>query len=83
MLKIFKKIWLYLAIIVIAVVAAINMNANANRYGLSDMELANVEALAQCECEIGAFYCTGYPIVLVCVWTSDGYPYDVGERVWL
>ena len=47
MIKTFlKKFGYILAILVIVVVAAINMNVNSNKYELSDMSLANVEALA-------------------------------------
>ena len=48
MLKIFfKKFGYIIALFVIAVVAAINMNVSTNKYGLSDRQLTNVEALAQ------------------------------------
>ena len=78
MTKIFKKIWLYLAIIVIAVVAAINMNTNANRYGLSDMELANAEALAQGEVIVG-IPCAEVCKMCWCMWFWDDGEVDEAE----
>ena len=48
-LKWLKKFGYIIALFVIAVVAAINLNANFNTYGLSDRQLANIEALAQGE----------------------------------
>jgi len=48
---------------------------------MSDLALANVEALAQSES--GIFYCSGKPVPLVCVWTEDGKPYEAGEKIWL
>ena len=45
----YKKILGGIAIVAIAVVAAINMNVNSNRDELSDISLANVEALARDE----------------------------------
>ena len=50
MLKIFfKKFGYIIALFVIVVVAAINMNVSTNKYGFSDRQLANVEALAKIE----------------------------------
>ena len=45
-----KKKFLYgIAVLIIAVVVAINVNLNSKGDGLSDVSLANVEALAQSE----------------------------------
>ena len=66
-----KKKFLYgLAVLFIAVVAAFNVNLNSNGDGLSDVSLANVEALANmspgcpngCVKGLGGCYCNGpYP----------------------
>ena len=44
-----RKILYGLAVLAIAVVAAFNMNISSKGDGLSDLSLANVEALAQTE----------------------------------
>ena len=65
--KFLEKFGYILAILVITVVAAISMNLNSNKYGLSDMSLANVEALARSE---GGDLC--------CYWVC-GATYEYGE----
>ena len=61
-----KKLLYGLAVVVIAAVAAFNMNVSSNEYGLSDVSLANVEALAQGENPLGdcrydpGYYCCVY-----------------------
>ena len=54
-----KKILYGFAVLTIAVVVAINMNVNSNRYSLSDLSLANAEALASNEGDINRADC--YP----------------------
>ena len=45
-----KKIFFYgVAVLIIAVVAAVNVNLHSHKNGLSDVSLANVEALARVE----------------------------------
>ena len=45
-----KKKFLYgFAVLAIAAVAAVNVTLSSNKYGLSDVSLANVEALAKSE----------------------------------
>ena len=44
-----KKIFGSIAVLAIAAIAAFNININANENGLSDISLANVEALADGE----------------------------------
>ena len=41
-----KKLIVGLAFIAVAAIAAWNVSINSNKYGLSDISLANVEALA-------------------------------------
>ena len=48
-----QKILGFLAVLLIAVVAAINIYTSSNKNGLSDISLANVEALAKNEEETG------------------------------
>ena len=63
-----KKLLYGFAVLAIAAVAAVNVNLRSNRYGLSDVSLANVEALARtetteefaaigCECSEDKEYC--------------------------
>ena len=72
--KILEKFGYILAILVIAVVSAMNMNVNSKSDGLSDMSLANVEALAKGEvvveipCQMGPDDFCVYP-------PFPGYPY--------
>lgn len=69
-----------LAVMAAAITATVtSVNANSTE---SDLMTKNIEALTQGE-NIGVFYCSTYPIPLVCVWTSDGRPYDSGYQVWL
>ena len=58
-----KKIFYGIAVFVVAAMAAWNVNISAQKSGLSDVSLANVEALAT---EIGYWYCNGYPIPVAC-----------------
>ena len=44
-----KKFLYGFAVLVIAVFAAVNIHLSSNKYGLSDVSLANVEALARNE----------------------------------
>ena len=44
-----KKLIIGLAFIAVAAIAAWNVSENSNKYGLSDLSLANVEALANRE----------------------------------
>jgi len=44
-----KKLFFGFAVLAIAAVGTFTMNVNSNDYGLSDIALANVEALAQSE----------------------------------
>ena len=52
-----KKIFGFLLVFVIAFFSAINVNINSQKKGLSDVSLANVEALAE-ETGSGARSCT-------------------------
>ena len=59
-----KKIY-GIAVFIVAAMAAWNVNVYASKeVGLSDVSLANVEALAQSEW--GGWYCNGYPIPVAC-----------------
>ena len=54
-----KKILIGFAALVIAAVAALNVNFSTNGYKLSDISLANVEALANGEVVSGCCPCPG------------------------
>ena len=90
MLKIFfKKFGYIIALFVIAVVAAINMNVSTNKYGLSDRQLTNIEALARNEgsgdckwhqekCSATCWYCSP-TFRETCLEDGDGNNCDCGE----
>ena len=44
-----RKIFLFVTVLIIVVVTAINVNVNSFNRGLSDVALANIEALADIE----------------------------------
>ena len=46
-----KKLIVGFAFIAVAAIAAWNVSVNSNKYGLSDVSLANVEALARSEAD--------------------------------
>ena len=52
-----KKIGGFIAVLAIATVAAWNVNVNSPTKGMSDLRLANVEALAEAEIYGDAWYC--------------------------
>ena len=56
-----KKLFYGVAVLIIAAVAAFNVNLNSNGDGLSDISLANVEALADFELNGGT--CLNYCFV--------------------
>ena len=56
-----RKIFGLIAVFVIAVMAAFNVNVNSKEKGLSDVSIANVEALAQGEHPLGN-----------CLWVDEG-----------
>ena len=74
-----KKILGGIAVVVIAATMALNINFSANNTSLSDLSLANVEALAQgevyadciCDADPEAWSCTylgfGYGRILACI----------------
>ena len=55
-----KKLIVGLAFIAVAAIAAWNVSENSNKYGLSDVSLANVEALARNEVEERIYQTMGY-----------------------
>ena len=71
-----KKIFGSIVVLAIAVIAAFNVNVNTKEEGLSDISLANVEALAK---ETVYIYCKTPPLILICVTTSAGTFY--GEKL--
>ena len=70
-----KKIFGSLAVLIIAAITAFNVNINSQEEGLSDVSLANVEALASET--LRRINCSTYPIPLVC-WWLNGVPMDSG-----
>ena len=79
-----KKIFGGIAVLAIAVVAAWNVNVNSRTNGMSDVMLANVEALAQestGSCKWKVIQCpfpsnAGYG---VCITNGDGVSCDCGS----
>jgi hypothetical protein len=76
-----KKRIMILAASLFAVAAVATTVAATNSNDEASLLARNVEALASGES--GWFYCSGYPVPLVCVWDSNGNPYDAGEVIWL
>jgi len=76
-----KKIFGGIAVLAIAAAAAFNVNFSAQSNGLSDVSLANVEALAQestttypsCNTDIYYFSCTQYNTSYYCPCASGPY----------
>jgi len=82
-----KKLLYGFAVIVIATIVAWNVNVSSKRYGLSDISLANVEALAQGEdgsaCKwksVEAACGCGY--WALCDSDGNGYVCDCGDMKW-
>lgn len=67
------------AALAFAAIVASNVNSNTNNT-LSATSLANIEALAQGE--LGWFYCTTYPMPLICVKVDD-LILDTGDRIYI
>ena len=76
-----KKILYFGIAFVITALAAINVNVNSYKRGLSDVSLANVEALARNEIVIGPFciqadnFCVEEPIDIDPYWYFT-YPFE-------
>ena len=58
--KILRKLIYGFAFVAITAIAAVNLNMNANKYGLSDTQLANIEALARDEGVVFPYPCYYY-----------------------
>ena len=63
-----KKIFYGIAVCIVAAIAAWNVNLSSKTKGMSDVSLANVEALASETIHIS---CSIYPYPVVCWWLND------------